>query len=110
MRTKEEIEKINKRINAKKKSGEILVHKNFSAKMSVAEKFRYNLCSKIQEVKLNCGLSNASFVEDGVTLGEMNRVQHMHYDYFETDRLLEILNIVLVRTKSGKTEDIKIAV
>lgn len=106
--SKQEADELNRLADQREASSELLVHKCMSNTMSVAEKFRYNLCLKIQEIKLSVGAKNGSFEDVGISSEEMRRIQHKHYDFFETDRLLEILSIVMIKTKSGRIEDLKL--
>ena len=98
MITKKEVEEINKRINEKVATGEILVHKNLKKSMSVQQKFRFKLCLKIAEILVLIPINERHF--DNVSLEDSRRIMHKHYDYFTTDRLLEIMNIVLINTGS----------
>jgi hypothetical protein len=94
--TKKEMAEINKRLDVKEKTGELLVHKKMKSSMNVQQKFRFNMCLKIMRYLLPLGSSERVF--KGIDKEEIRRIMHKHYDYFTTDRLLEIMNIVLTGT------------
>lgn len=98
---------INQIADSREESGELLVHKCMKDSMSIGERFRFNLCAKILEIRIKHNLPKEAFVSLGVSIEEMRRIQHKHYDYFVTNRLLEILNVVLQKTNSEPLELIK---
>ena len=101
MVSKEKLNELNNHMDEMEKNGEILVHKNFKKSMSVQQKFRFNLCLKIAEILVIIPINERHF--DNVSLEDSRRIMHKHYDYFTTDRLLEIMNIILIST--GRKED-----
>lgn len=87
------IREINERIEKKLASGESHTIKMIHPGMSTTQKFRFNLCVKINELLSHFNIDEIHLTS--VSKEDIRRIEHRHYDYFETDRLLIICNEVI---------------